>query len=72
MAYNVKYFHVEETDSTNLEVLRLFSALDEEERQRYECFVASADFQTAGRGQRGSRWESERGKNLVFSLLLHP
>lgn len=72
MAYNVKYFRVEETDSTNLEVLRRFSALDEEERQRYECFVASADFQTAGRGQRGSRWESERGKNLVFSLLLHP
>lgn len=28
--------------------------------------------QTAGRGQRGNRWESEGGKNLTFSVVLHP
>jgi BirA family transcriptional regulator, biotin operon repressor / biotin---[acetyl-CoA-carboxylase] ligase len=28
--------------------------------------------QTAGRGQRGNRWETEPGKNLTFSLLLKP
>lgn len=28
--------------------------------------------QTAGRGQRGNTWESEPGKNLTASLLLHP
>ncbi len=31
-----------------------------------------ADYQTAGRGQGSNRWESERGKNLLFSLLIHP
>lgn len=35
------------------------------------CLVV-ADFQTAGKGQVGNSWESERGKNLMFSLLLYP
>ena len=28
-----------------------------------------ADDQTAGRGQKGNSWETEKGKNLIFSLL---
>lgn len=31
-----------------------------------------ADDQTRGRGQLGNTWETERGKNLTFSLLCHP
>ena len=31
-----------------------------------------ADYQTAGRGCGTNTWESERGKNLLFSLLIHP
>jgi len=31
-----------------------------------------ADEQTQGRGQQGNSWETERGKNLIFSLLCHP
>ena len=31
-----------------------------------------ADDQTRGRGQQGNSWETERGKNLTFSLLCHP
>ena len=31
-----------------------------------------ATFQTAGRGQKGNTWESEAGKNLLFSILAHP
>lgn len=34
--------------------------------------VVYADCQTAGRGQRGNSWESEPGKNLTMSILLHP
>ena len=34
--------------------------------------LATADFQTAGRGQAGNSWESEAGKNLLFGLLFHP
>lgn len=29
-------------------------------------------FQTAGRGQRGNTWESEKEKNLTFSVLIRP
>ena len=31
-----------------------------------------AEDQTAGRGQRGNRWESTAGKGLWFSILLQP
>ena len=34
--------------------------------------VVTAEVQTAGRGQQGNRWESERGKNIIFSMLCHP
>lgn len=34
--------------------------------------LVTAERQTAGRGQQGNSWESEEGKNLLFSLLLHP
>ena len=30
------------------------------------------DYQTAGRGQTGNSWESEKGKNLLCSILLPP
>ena len=38
----------------------------------YDYEVAVADFQTAGRGQKGNSWESEPGRNLLFSVLAHP
>lgn len=31
-----------------------------------------AESQTAGRGQRGNRWESGAGENLTFSLVVYP
>lgn len=34
--------------------------------------VAVTGFQTSGRGQRGNTWESQPGKNLLFSILAHP
>lgn len=37
-----------------------------------EGSVVVADFQTAGRGQIGNVWESEAGKNLMFSTVLVP
>ena len=37
-----------------------------------EGFVVFAEHQTAGRGQRGNRWESTAGKGLWFSILLQP
>jgi BirA family biotin operon repressor/biotin-[acetyl-CoA-carboxylase] ligase len=34
--------------------------------------IVFAEHQTAGRGQRGNRWESAAGKGLWFSILLRP
>lgn len=37
-----------------------------------EFTVVAAEHQTAGKGQRGNSWESEAGKNLLFSFVLYP
>lgn len=37
-----------------------------------EGTIITTDYQSAGRGQPGNRWESEDGKNLLFSILLYP
>lgn len=37
-----------------------------------EGSIVIADFQKKGRGQIGNAWESEAGKNLMFSLLIYP
>lgn len=55
--------HIAETDSTN-RWLR--------ERGGEGDMVVVADYQTAGKGQGNNSWESERGKNLLFSVLYHP
>lgn len=34
--------------------------------------VAISDFQSHGKGMGTNSWESEEGKNLLFSILLHP
>lgn len=37
-----------------------------------ELTCVYSSFQSAGRGQRGNSWESEAGKNLLFSFVLYP
>lgn len=56
-----------ETNSTNVYLRQLC-----DRREASEFTVVVAGFQTAGKGQRGNSWEAERGKNLLFSLLLKP
>lgn len=53
------------TDSTNLDAWR---NKDTEPDGTVWC----AGYQTEGRGQRGSRWESRPGENLMFSILFKP
>lgn len=60
----MKFFHLDETDSTN-RWLR-------EHGSEYDDVVVWTDYQTAGRGCGSNSWESERGQNLLFSLLIHP
>jgi BirA family transcriptional regulator, biotin operon repressor / biotin---[acetyl-CoA-carboxylase] ligase len=42
------------------------------EKQPPEGTSVLAQFQTQGRGQSGTRWESEEGKNLLVSMILYP
>lgn len=65
MEYNI--IHLRETDSTNRYLNTLFAEGDVEE---FTTIVA--DFQTAGRGQRGNTWNSNEGENLLFSIGLNP
>jgi BirA family biotin operon repressor/biotin-[acetyl-CoA-carboxylase] ligase len=37
-----------------------------------EGTVVHTDFQSAGRGQTGNKWESDKGKNLLISIILYP
>ncbi len=53
--------------STNAEAQRLLG----ENRASEGCTVAT-DHQTAGRGQRGNRWEAAGGENLTLSVVWFP
>ena len=55
-----------QTGSTNDAILQIANANPK------EGIVVFAEHQTAGRGQRGNRWESAAGKGLWFSILLRP
>ena len=58
---------LDETDSTNRYLTHLC-----DQGNVAEYTIVRADYQTAGKGQRGNTWESERGKNLLFSFVLYP
>lgn len=58
---------LEETISTNQYMRQLL-----ENGFLPEGSVVIADFQSAGKGQIGNHWESEKGRNLTFSILLYP
>lgn len=60
--------YMPECHSTNLEAIRLL----QNNTQVAEGTTLVTDHQIAGRGQRGSTWESEAGKNLTFSIVLKP
>lgn len=59
--------HLEITDSTNQYAIKLLS-----KSKPPEGTVITAYEQSMGRGQIGSSWESEPGKNLTFSVILYP
>jgi len=59
--------NISDVDSTNEYVLSL------KERKIFkEGLVVVSDFQKKGRGQRGNLWESEKGKNLIISIVIEP
>ena len=59
----MEIIHLTDISSTNDYLLSLKSQED---------IVAVSDYQTHGKGMGTNRWESEPGKNLLFSILIHP
>lgn len=58
---------LDEVTSTN-DFLRSYRPVGGERR----LTLLTAEHQTAGRGAGSNHWESVRGKNLLFSILVHP
>ncbi len=61
-----KVVYKEVTDSTNADIRRLA------EDGAVNGLVVVANSQTMGKGRRGRNWQSEKGTNLLFSMLLKP
>ena len=70
-ALSVGIIELSQVDSTNSylkrEAARLFAC-----QPQCDIFVAVADEQSAGRGQRGAVWNSAKGENLLMSLVVRP
>ena len=62
----MKHIHLETVDST-----MNYLARPEFEACEDSFILVTTEVQTCGRGQQGNRWESEAGKNLLFSLRIH-
>ena len=63
-----KTLKLKEVNSTNSYLKELIATNDKE----LEGLVVVAENQVLGRGQKGTVWESENGKNLTLSIFLKP
>lgn len=64
----MQVIRLSETDSTNNYIMQM----QREGRVTDDIAVVIADYQSAGRGMGSNTWESEEGRNLLFSILVHP
>lgn len=67
MIIGSKRIYLERLPSTNSYIAQLQS-----KNYLTEGTIIQSGFQTAGKGQMGNKWESEEGKNLIFSIILYP
>ena len=67
MIIGSRFIHCKEIESTNTHASVLIQS-----DSVAEGTIIYADYQSGGRGQKGNRWVSEYGKNLLFSIVLYP
>ena len=67
MIIGSRFIFRENLDSTNAYAYRLLK-----EGTLPEGTVIHTNYQTAGKGRKSHSWESEGGKNLLFSIVLFP
>ena len=60
-------FNLIEVDSTNNFAAKLVS-----DHLCQNGAVIMADYQTDGKGQRGNKWDSNKGENLIMSIVFQP
>jgi BirA family biotin operon repressor/biotin-[acetyl-CoA-carboxylase] ligase len=60
---NIIKLNAIESTNSYLKKLCLESEMD-------DYTVVTAEYQTSGRGQMGTVWQSEKGKNMMFSMLI--
>ena len=60
---NFHYLHFDEIDSTNNYLKNSYQLLD-------NFTFVSADYQSKGKGRNDRVWESIKGSNLMFSILI--
>lgn len=59
--------NINQVSSTNDYLAQLCKA-----NKAQEFYTVVTEYQTSGKGQRGNTWESEVGKNLLFSIVVYP
>ena len=67
MLFGKEIIHLSDVHSTNNFAAKLFS-----DKLCQNGSVIMSDFQTNGKGQRGSIWQSENGKNLLCTFVYRP
>jgi BirA family biotin operon repressor/biotin-[acetyl-CoA-carboxylase] ligase len=60
------HIHLTQIDSTNTYAKQFIG------QKGTDGLLITAQFQTEGRGQKGNRWESEKNKNIIATLLVYP
>lgn len=65
--FNFNFYHFNELSSTNSYALEAIKR-----KELNEGAVIYADYQNLGKGQQGNKWESEKAKNLLMSLMVCP
>lgn len=68
----IRFVALDETDSTNHYCFNDSDVSRLSQEPPVRMVVVSTEYQSAGRGQGTNTWESEAGKNLLFSILCHP
>ena len=66
------HLHIPCLSSTNIYLKDMVEESLQQQKILPAYFSVTADKQEQGRGRQGKIWESEVGKNLLFSVLLYP
>ena len=64
LEFDKKIIHLKDVNSTNE-----FANKYIDENKIQESFVITADYQKCGKGQVNNRWDSEKEKNLLISVV---